>query len=186
MDVATTVRISDDEIAPLCAALGCNADQLSDRLANVGRAALREYVEMLLGDNVLRSPENRERRLLTWIMDGNDGIIPDEAQVSMMFNITTSSARSLLRAVMSRYRKQMAEATERAAKKVLQQCGEQDGAGLRRVSVGNPVLVEYLNGRLAQANGGFERIRLEAKTSNTYIFQGDAFNKLSEILPWQA
>lgn len=186
MDVVTNVRISENEVAPLCAALGCNADQLAARMSDIGRAALREYVEMLLGDNVLRNTENRERRLLTWILDANDGVMPDEVDVSRIFNITVSSARSLLRAVISRYRKQMADATETAAKKVLAECGEEDETGLRRVIVSNPVLVEYLNGRLSQADGTLQRVRLESRTSNRYLVHGDTFNKLSEVLPWQA
>ena len=186
MDIHTQVEISDSEITPLCAALGCAPDQLSERMSEIGRAALREYVEMLLGDNILRSPENRERRLLTWILHANDGVIPDEGHVSRIFNITLSSARSLLRTVISRYRKQMTAATEAAAKNILSNCGDEDENGLRRVSVNNPVIIEYLNGRLAQSNGKIERIRLENNTSSTYLVHGDTFARLGELLQWQA
>lgn len=185
MQLETQVEVLEGEIAPLCAALGCSPEQLPSRMSEIGRAALREYVEMLLGENVVRSPENRERRLLYWILYANSGSIPNEEQVSRIFNITTSSARSLLRTVISRYRKQMSAATEVAAKGVLSACGTEDSKGIRRVSVSNPVIVEYLNDRLAQHGGKVERVRLETNTSSTYMVHGDTFTILAEVLQWQ-
>ncbi len=64
---------------------------------------MREYADMLLGRSALRSPDNREERLLLLILEAFRGEVPDEAQVALWFNLTSSSATGLIRRVLSRY-----------------------------------------------------------------------------------
>jgi len=151
MDIETSVRLTPEEEAELLIVLGGNAADLPTRVGDLGRASLREYVDMMLGQTVLRSPEVREQRLLQVILEANQGRVPSEIEVSQMFGLTSSGARSLLRAVLSRHRRRLADPAREAARIILAQCGaEEDGA--RRVAISNPVMVEYLNELLVEIN----------------------------------
>ncbi|QKD19519.1 hypothetical protein HGP13_33665 [Mesorhizobium sp. NZP2077] len=179
MDLNTSVRLSAEEQTQLTEIFG--ADPLANALANLGKAALREYVEMLLGQSTLRSPDAREQRLLLLILEANDGAVPGEAKVAQMFNLTRTGARSLIRSVLSRYRLRLAAPIRKAAIQVLQDCGPEND-GFRRVSVGNPVVVEYLNSLLAELNGELKRIAAEARTGTFFRVPEDSYLALNEEL----
>lgn len=179
MEVNTSVRLTPEEETQLTAIFG--ADPLANALANFGKAALREYVEMLLGQSTLRSPDAREQRLLLLILEANNGAVPDEAKVAQMFNLTGTGARSLIRSVLSRYRLRLAAPIRKAAIQILQDCGAEND-GFRRVSIGNPVIVEYLNDLLAELNGELKRIAPEARTGTYYRVPEDSYIALKEEL----
>lgn len=179
MDITTSVRLTQDEEAQLSEILG--PEPVAETLANLGKAALREYVEMLLGQSSLRSPDVREHRLLLYILEANDGQVPDEAKVAEMFNLTGSRARSLIRSVLSRYRLRLAPAKRLAAAKVIEDCGAEN-EGFRRVSIGNPVIVEFLNDLLAGLDGELKRITPEAKTGSYYRVPEDSYIALDDEL----
>jgi hypothetical protein len=61
-------------------------------------------------------------------------------------------------------------------------CAEVDG--FRRVSIGNPVIVEYLNALLAELNGELKRIAPEARTGTYYRVPEDSYVALAaELIP---
>jgi hypothetical protein len=181
VDVNTSVRLTADEETELAGILG--PQPVGEALTQIGKAALREYVDMLLGQTAVRSVEAREQRLLLLILEAYAGEVPDEAKVARMFNITTGAARSLIRSVLSRYRLRLSNATRQAAVKVLQACGAET-EGFRRVSIGNPVIVEYLNALLAELNGELKRISPEARTGTYFRVPEDSYVALAaELLP---
>jgi hypothetical protein len=179
MDINTSVRLTPEEQTQLTEILG--PAPLAGALADLGKAALREYVEMLLGQSSLRSPDAREQRLLLLILEAKGGAVPDEPWVAQIFNLTRTGARSLIRSVLSRYQLRLAAPTRGAAVQVLQNCGAENG-GFRRVSIGNPVIVEYLNGLLAQLNGELKRIAPEARTGTYYRVPEDSYVALNHKL----
>jgi hypothetical protein len=181
MDIQTSVRLTADEADELAPLLGVAADDLPEKLADLGRAALREYVEMLLGQSVVRGTDTREQRLLLVILEANRGTVPSEAEVSQLFNITTLSARSLIRSVLSRYRRRLDPAVRLAAVQILAACEPED-EGARRVAINNPIIVEYLNELLAKLNGSLKRIGREGRTGTIYLIPVDSFAALDRAL----
>jgi hypothetical protein len=179
MDVNTSVRLTPEEEAQLTEILG--PIPLAEALANLGKAALREYAEMLLGQNNLRSPDARQQRLLLMILETNGGTMLNEARVTRMFNLSTSGARSLIRSVLSQYRLRLVIPTRKAAVQILHDCGAEND-GFRRVSIENSVMVEYLNDLLAQLNGELKRITPEARTGTFYRVPEDSYAALKEKL----
>lgn len=183
MDITVSTTLSDEEVDELVNALGCTSQELPARIEQLGRASVREYVEMLLGSNPLRSTENRKRRLLLIMLEAQNGQIVDEVDVARYFNITLLSARSLLRSVMSKHRRQMKPVMDEAARKIIQDCGDEGDDSKRKVIIRNVVVVEYMNALLATQDGTLQRITLNPGTGNQYIMQSDAYDKLDEILP---
>ncbi len=181
MDIETSVRLTPEEEAQLLAVLGGNAADLPAKVGALGRAALREYVEMLLGQTALRSPEVREQRLLQIILEANEGRVPGEAEVSQAFGLTGTAARSLLRSVLSRHRYRLTDAANAAARTVLAACADEED-GFRRVAINNPVIVEYLNDLLVEINGELKRIAKESRTGNTYLIPEDSYLALDRRL----
>lgn len=177
MDIATTVILSPEEEAQLATVLSTDAAGLPDRLADFGRAAMREYADMLLGRSALRSPDNREERLLLLVLEAFGGRVPDEADVALWFNLTRSGASALIRKVLSRYHLRLDQPIRAASIALIQSCGaEQDG--IRLVTVANPVIVEHLNQTLARLNGGLKRIIKESGRSAIYRVPEDSYEAL--------
>lgn len=181
MDINTSVRLTEAERQQLLELLEVREGELAEKLAELGRAALREYVDMLLGLSAVRSPEMREQRLLLLILEAYGGSVPSENKIGHLFNLPTSGARSLLRSVLSRYRIRLEPATKEAATRVLRDCaGENEG--FRRAKVENTVIVEHLNEMLASLDGNLKRISREPKTSANYLVPEDSFQALAGVL----
>lgn len=177
MDIATSITLSPEEEAQLVAVLGTDAANLPDRLASFGRAAMREYAEMLLGRSALRSPDNREERLLLLILEAFGAQVPNEADVALWFNLTGSGASALIRKVLSRYHLRLRQPIRAASIALIQGCGaEQDG--VRLVTVTNAVIVEHLNQTLARLNGELKRITKESGTGTIYRVPEDSYEAL--------
>jgi hypothetical protein len=177
MDIATTLDITVEEEAQLAAVLGTNAEGLPERMAAFGRAAMREYANMLLGGSTLRSPDNREERLLLIILEAFDGQVPDEADVALWFNLTGSGAGALIRKVLSRYHLRLDQSIRTASVKILEGCGD-DQDGIRLVAVTNPVIIEHLNRTLSRLNGELKRITRESGTAAIYRVPEDSYQAL--------
>lgn len=169
LNVSTSIDLEADELADLADALGCSQAQVPAKLSGFARAALREYVDMILGTGPIASAtEMRERRLLRLIRHAYAGRIPDVHEISRLFNVPPSTATTTLRNVMSKHRRHIAAAVQSDIddfKAGCQQRPDQDW----QVTVSNPVLIEMLNARLERAGAGKARITKDPKTLGEYI-----------------
>ncbi|WP_062781592.1 hypothetical protein [Novosphingobium capsulatum] len=180
MNVNTSVNLTPAEEAELQEVLRCTQAELNARMAEFGRAALREYVDMLLGQAVLRSPDNREHRLLLIITEAFNGRIPKAADIGRWFNLTSTGASSLIRKLLSRYRLRLDQPIRDAVIALLQDC-EAEADGFRHVTVTNPIVIEYLNDILAERNGDLKRILREAGTGMSYLVPEDSYLELAGV-----
>lgn len=168
-NITTSIDLEPDELAALADALGCSQAQVPARLAGFAQAALREYAEMILGTGpVASATEMRERRLVRLIRHAYAGRFPDVHEISRVFNVPPTAAKTMLRNVMSKHRRQISAAVQSDIddfKAGCQQRSDQDW----RVAVSNPVLIEMLNARLEKAGAGKARITKDPKTLGEYI-----------------
>jgi hypothetical protein len=181
MEIATSVRLTPSEESRLCAILRCEQDQLSGKVAELGKAAIREYLDMLLSEVVIRNPEVREHRLHLLITETFSNSIPTEAEVSRLFNLSSTAARSLLRSVVSRHRHALGDVMKLEAVSVISSC-ELCENGDRRVAIRSSVLVDFLNDLLSEVDGSLMRLSREKMTNNYYIVPEDSFNALQDYL----
>lgn len=77
-------------------------------IQRIALSALTEYKEMLLGKGLpTRADEIKQHRLLHLVKHYFQGVIPNEAEVSSMFQLTETESRALIRNVRTRFRYQL-------------------------------------------------------------------------------
>lgn len=101
--------LNDEEIRKLKILFKCaDNEELNVALKNISLAALTEYKEMLLGKGLpTRADEIKQHRLFHLVKHYFQGVIPTEAEVSSMFQLTETESRALIRNVRTRFRYQL-------------------------------------------------------------------------------
>jgi hypothetical protein len=97
--------ITNGEKEELKNVLGCDDDSLKTATEGIAKAAMSEYLEMILGKQFpTRAREIKERRLFHLLKHHFIGRIPSESEVSSIFQLTESESRALLRNVRTRFK----------------------------------------------------------------------------------
>ena len=95
--------ISKEEVTNLSRVLHCEEGQLSSELSAYSSTALREYVDQFIGQKTFKRGtdilEYRLFLLITLVLHE----IPNEQQVTSLFQTTLAESRSLIRSVLSKY-----------------------------------------------------------------------------------
>ncbi|MEH7387630.1 hypothetical protein V7147_19840, partial [Bacillus sp. JJ1521] len=101
--------LNEQEIQKLKKLFKCaDNEELNLALKNIALAALTEYKEMLLGKGLpTRADEIKQHRLFHLVKHYFQGVIPTEADVSSMFQLTETESRALIRNVRTRFRYQL-------------------------------------------------------------------------------
>ncbi|NMB18828.1 MAG: hypothetical protein GX984_05170, partial [Erysipelothrix sp.] len=96
-----TIQLTNDlldetEIQKLMTLFNCQSDEeFNLALKNVILAALTEYKEMLLGKGLpTRADEIKQHRLFHLVKHYFQGVMPTEAEVSSMFQLTETESRA--------------------------------------------------------------------------------------------
>lgn len=105
----TNDLLDEQEIQKLMTLFNCQSDEeFNLALKNVTLAALTEYKEMLLGKGLpTRADEIKQHRLFHLVKHYFRGVMPTEAEVSSMFQLTETESRALIRNVRTRFRYQL-------------------------------------------------------------------------------
>lgn len=175
IDITTKVDLTDDELSGLAEVLGCPEADVGDRLGVFAGASVREYVDMMLGIGPLAAAgEMRERRLVLLILHAYGGRVPDVDEITRVFNVSTATATTMIRNVMSKHRRRIAAAVQADVAAFKAGC-QQQANGDWHVTVQNPVLVEMLNARLTKAGQGKARIVKDPKTLGQYVVPNGSY-----------
>lgn len=105
----TNDLLDEQEIQKLMTLFNCQShEEFNLALKNVTLAALTEYKEMLLGKGLpTRADEIKQHRLFHLVKHYFRGVMPTEAEVSSMFQLTETESRALIRNVRTRFRYQL-------------------------------------------------------------------------------
>lgn len=149
--VTAAVDLTDDEKVSLSKILGCSKADLPGQLAGFASADLEEYARMFLGEKVFkRGSDILEYRLLLLIQHAFDDLLPNEARISSLFQITTSQSRSLLRSIMSKYQYLLENALKKSALKAIKAATYKKDDDVWVTTFDSVNVVDALNLRLAQ------------------------------------
>jgi hypothetical protein len=157
-----------------------------DDLTKVVLAALDEYRDMFLGMGLpSRASEVREFRLYHLIKRFFDKRIPDELNVSSMFQLPQSRAKSLILYVLTRFRYDLEEEIVCTLKDIVISAEHVGAKGVDeyRVFIGCENMVDELN-RIIAKRGSF-RLKPLSKVRdepNLYWIAADSYRALREHL----
>jgi hypothetical protein len=157
------------ERVQLAGAIGCSVPELNQRLTAYAAAAKEEYVRMILGQRVFtRGQDIREYRLLLVIQHVFDGKLPNEQEISNLFQTSKTQSRALLRAVMSKYQYELQAGIRATLRDVIDNAQPKaDGSGFW-FSIDSENVVNALNSELTTIRGTLEQVGKQRGTVSTY------------------
>ncbi len=179
MAITIDLPLSNEEKTQLAGILRCQPEELDAVLAPFASAALEEYARMFIGQRVFtRGADIQEYRLFLLIKQPLANRIPDEQQVSDLFQTTTSQSRSLIRSVMSKYQYELQEAINASLKRTVE-AAEAEGDDWT-VTVNSENLVESLNRVIGSIDGSLPQIEKKRGTVSNYVLRRSSYSRLCE------
>lgn len=179
MEVKANLELDKGEKAELLKILGCNEEQLPAKLSSFGSAALEEMVSMMLGQKFFsRGSDILEYRLFLLMVYAFQGTIPDEQDVCRLFQLSASGARSLIRAVMSKYQYQLKDIIEKSMTSLVQEVVPSKDDNCFMVSVHSLNLVDQLNSELAAIDTNLPPVEKKRGSVSTYRILPSSYEKL--------
>lgn len=140
-------------------------------------ASFLEYKDMLLGNGLpTRADEIKQHRLFHLIKHYFRGRIPNEAEVSRMFQLTESESKSLIKNVRTRFRYQLESEINNTLKQVMLEYTKNDDK--YEVIIQSDNVLEELNRILTQVNPVLEPIKKVRDSSRKYSMAEDTYNAL--------
>lgn len=173
--------IGEEEKRVLRSVLECGTDQeLQEALTKIGKAALYEYLDMILGRQLpTRADEMRERRLFHLLKHYFIGRIPTEAEVSSLFQLTDSDSRRLVRNVRTKFRFELEEEIINITRAILRR-GRAHNGDYRVVITSNNIL-EELKQKVSVIAPELNQIHKVANSTCVYNIPEDTFLRLCGV-----
>jgi hypothetical protein len=176
--ITIAINLTSQEEAQLAGILGKSPSDLPDTLAPHALAAVEEYVRMFLGQKVFtRGSDIREFRLFLLIRTAFANRIPNEQEVSALFQCTQSQSRALIRAVMSKYQYDLNKAIESTLAQTIGQV-RKDPNGKWIVVISSENIADALNQRLASIDSAQDQVVRKTGKLATYELTRAAYEAL--------
>jgi len=179
MNISFELNLEEDELDLFKSILGCESDQLNQQIAKIASASFEEYLRMILGQKVFtRGQDILEYRLLVLVKHYFDERIPDEQDISNLFQATASGSRAITRAIMSKYQYDLKDAIQNTLHDLVESIEKKDGTF--KLSVYNQFFKDELNRTLGNIDPALPRIEREKETVSRYIVKESSYNRLCE------
>ena len=183
MNINFNIELQNDEIDQLAGILGCTNEELPTVIAPYAKAALDEYIKMFIGQKVFtRAADFREYRLFLLIEHVFDNEIPNEQQISALFQTTANQSRTLTRSIMSKYQYDLAKAIKKSFRKVITNAKFSEDDDCYLIIVDNENIIEALNGLIRSIDGTLPPIQKKTNTVSTYKLEKSSRKKIMENL----
>lgn len=180
MDISLDLSeiIQEEELETLKIILKCNSDEeLNDAIKCITQAALVEYLEMILGKQLpTRANEIRERKLYHLLKHYFNGRIPSEAEISAMFQLTSSGSRSLLRDVRTKYKYDLENELKNTINDIL--IGANLNNGVYRVVIQSDNILEELKQTVSIKAPNLDQISKVKNSAGVYNIPEDTYEVL--------
>lgn len=154
-----------------------DTDDLEPTLTKLAEAGLVEYLEMLAGKGMPnRADEAKQDRLLYVIKKVFSPRLPSEDDISIMFQLTTTQSKTLLRNTLSRYRTKLRNELHTTLEEIFRSAvSGKDGWD---ITISSEVLVEQFNLIIAKEGAEYNPIRKKSVGSKKYFINADTYTAL--------
>lgn len=160
-----------------------NDEQFSDAMGRIVFAALDEYKEMFLGMGMpSRASEIREYRLFHLVKRYFNGTIPDELEVSTMFQLPESRSKNLILYVLTRFRYDLEDHIQNTLIRIINDAEHVDESHEYHVYIESQNMVEEMNRIIASAGVRFKRLTKIRGESNMYSIAADSYSVIRRSL----
>ena len=154
-----------------------NDGELQNTLNGICLAAASEYLEMILGKQVpTRAKEIMERRLFHLLKHHFVGRLPNEAEVSSIFQLTESESRSLIRNVRTRFKFDLNEELNSTIRTILLSAEQREGK--YRVVIQSDNILEELRHTVSVNAGHLDQISKVKNSAGLHNIPEDTFELL--------
>lgn len=158
-------------------------DSFAKALNRVALAALDEYRDMFLGMGMpSRANEIREFRLYYLIKRFFQGRIPDELEVSSLFQLPESRSKSLILYVLTRFRYDLEGEIYDTLRTSIAEADVIDKGREYRAFIPSANMVEELNRIISRSNPRFRRLSKVRSEPHLYSIAPDSYNALCKHL----
>jgi hypothetical protein len=152
-------------------------------LNGVVLAGLEEYRDMFLGDGLpMRADDIRQFRLLYLIKHHFEHRIPNELEVSTMFQIPETRARNLIRYVLARFRNIIEQEILNTIETTLKGIRTSKRPNLSLVYIGADNIVEEINRIISLAGSEYRLLTKEQPGSHSYEISMDSLDKVKNYI----
>ena len=183
MKLDIELELERDEVVEVSAILGCTEKELPQVLSRHIRASAKEYLSMYRGQKVFRrATDIHEFRLLLLIEETFSGRIPDEHEVTKLFQTTPSESRSLIRSVLAKYQYKIKEGILGTVKSALLRARQDIQGGDYAVAINSLNIVDEMNRLLADKDGSLHQVRRKRDSVSTYEIKPSSFNALAQAV----
>lgn len=171
-------ELPQEKIDQLKTSLGISdEDNVDNRISKLAQAATFEYIQMLVGSGMPnRADEAKQDRLFFVIKKVFTPDLPTEDEISVMFQLTKTQSRTLLRNTLSRYRTKLSKELNHTLKKIFRRAVE--GEGNWNVNIDSVVLFEHLNFIVAKEGAEYNPIRKSPVGIRKYLIPLDTHTAL--------
>ncbi|HCE2207183.1 hypothetical protein P3384_22735 [Vibrio parahaemolyticus] len=181
--ITFTLDLSQDDEAELASILGCENNELADAITKCSNAATLEYLAMIRGQKVFkRGTDILEYRLLLLIQHHFGGVIPDEKDVTHLFQTTLTESRSLIRAVISKYQYLLRDAIDQTMLTVLNIATADTAVAPYEVVIKSQNIVDELNRLISDIDGNLPSVTKKRGSVATYEIKRSAYDQLRQRL----
>jgi predicted DNA binding protein len=158
-----------------------NQLDFSDSVRKITIATINEYKEMFLGMGLpSRADEIQQHRLYFLIKYFFEDIIPSEAQISSMFQLTQSRSRSLIRFVLTRFHYDLERQLLNTLRETIESAQLSEDGSEYRVVIQSDNVLEELNRIIGIRAPRLDPIRRIRNMSRTYSISVDSFENFCE------
>jgi hypothetical protein len=158
-----------------------NQLDFSDSVRKITIATINEYKEMFLGMGLpSRADEIQQHRLYFLIKYFFEDIIPSEAQIFSMFQLTQSRSRSLIRFVLTRFHYDLERQLLNTLRETMESAQLSDDGSEYRVVIQSDNVLEELNRIIGIRAPRLDPIRRIRNMSRTYSISVDSFENFCE------
>ena len=180
-----TITLSDDEFDAdkqqlVREALGLrNAQELAQAMRKLAKAATLEYISMFVEKGMpSRADEVRQDRLYFLLQNYYEDRVPPEAEVSVIFQITSSQSRTLLRNTRSRYRNKIALQVKSSARAVIRAATHNPDTHRWEMLIDSTVILEELNQAIRTKRPTLRLVQLKLGSAGQYEAEPDTYTFL--------
>lgn len=161
--------------------LRLNQGELNENLNKIAKAATAEYISMLIeGGMPNRADESKQDRLFHLIANYFEQSLPNESQISTIFQLTQSQSKTLLKNTVSRYRHKLDISLQATMRAVVESAGHAEDKYL--VVISSDVVKDELNMLITQNEPTYKPITKRKGSASQYEISEDSHELLCQVL----